>query len=137
MAKRDRPTDASSTSGSSTSDESTRKRKRSEKKNKKNGSKKHAPANSNAADEGEVAVDGYVRVNGTAAEQDALVPTNTFSTRRNSLGKAARDPRDEPSFKRRATEGLPPRQLTPVIDSDGLSRACKFWSSLRSFCELL
>jgi GTP cyclohydrolase I len=125
MAKRDRPTDASSTSGSSTSDESTRKRKRSEKKNKKNGKKQHS--NSIAADDGEVAVDGYVKVNGTtatAAAQDALVPTNTFSTRRNSLGKAARDPRDEPSFKRRATEGLPPRQLTPVIDADGLSRAC-------------
>lgn len=121
MAKRDRPTDASSTSGSSTSDESTRKRKRSDKDKKKHSSKKQAAA----------AAPSDEKVNGTGhGEHDlAVVAANNspFAARRNSVSKAARDPRDEPSFRRRATEGLSQRQLTPVIDTDGLSRACKFF----------
>ncbi|KAI0434774.1 GTP cyclohydrolase I [Xylaria sp. FL1042] len=47
------------------------------------------------------------------------------SKRRNSLSKAARDPRDEPKKKRKKkskTEGTETRSPSPVIDFDGLSR---------------
>ncbi|KAI1115816.1 GTP cyclohydrolase I [Nemania sp. NC0429] len=47
------------------------------------------------------------------------------SKRRNSLSKAARDPRDEPEGKRRKTskrEETETRSPSPVIDFDGLSR---------------
>ncbi|KAJ2969400.1 hypothetical protein NUW58_g9997 [Xylaria curta] len=47
------------------------------------------------------------------------------SKRRNSLSKAARDPRDEPERKRKKknkAEGTETRSPSPVIDFDGLSR---------------
>ncbi|KAI1745891.1 GTP cyclohydrolase I [Xylaria scruposa] len=47
------------------------------------------------------------------------------SRRRNSLHKAARDPRDEPERKRKKkarTEGVETRSPSPLIDFDGLSR---------------
>jgi GTP cyclohydrolase I len=47
------------------------------------------------------------------------------SKRRNSLSKAARDPRDEPEKKRKKkakAEGTETRSPSPVIDFDGLSR---------------
>ncbi|KAH9987487.1 GTP cyclohydrolase I [Xylariaceae sp. FL0662B] len=45
------------------------------------------------------------------------------SKRRNSLSKAARDPRDEPTRKKLAkVEGVATRSPSPVIDFDGLSR---------------
>lgn len=47
------------------------------------------------------------------------------SKRRNSLSKAARDPRDEPERKRKKTskrEETETRSPSPVIDFDGLSR---------------
>ncbi|KAI0859231.1 GTP cyclohydrolase I [Xylaria cubensis] len=47
------------------------------------------------------------------------------SKRRNSLHKAARDPRDEPERKRKKktrTEGTETRSPSPLIDFDGLSR---------------
>ncbi|KAF2963618.1 hypothetical protein GQX73_g9952 [Xylaria multiplex] len=47
------------------------------------------------------------------------------SKRRNSLSKAARDPRDEPERKRKKkakVEGTVTRSPSPVIDFDGLSR---------------
>lgn len=51
-----------------------------------------------------------------------------MKNRRNSLGKAARDPRDEPTKKRRVSiveEVVPSRSTSPVIDFDGLSRPSK------------
>jgi GTP cyclohydrolase IA len=53
--------------------------------------------------------------------------------RRNSLHKAARDPRDEPEGKKRKkakAEGSITRSPSPVIDFDGLSRPSKTASSL-------
>ncbi|KAI0471834.1 GTP cyclohydrolase I [Xylariaceae sp. FL0804] len=51
---------------------------------------------------------------------------SSSSKRRNSLSKAARDPRDEPSRKRKrkakAEEQTETRSPSPVIDFDGLSR---------------
>ncbi|RYP11881.1 hypothetical protein DL767_011284 [Monosporascus sp. MG133] len=47
------------------------------------------------------------------------------SKRKNSLSKAARDPRDEPERKKKRkakTEGTETRSPSPVIDFDGLSR---------------
>ncbi|CAJ2507325.1 Uu.00g085110.m01.CDS01 [Anthostomella pinea] len=58
---------------------------------------------------------GSAEVNGDAASLK----------RRNSLSKAARDPRDEPSRKKRKKakkEGVQTRSPSPVIDFDGLSR---------------
>jgi GTP cyclohydrolase I len=58
--------------------------------------------------------------------QAAIRRRDAFKTRRDSLGKAARDPRDEPPTKK--PKKLPgqetPRTLSPppVIESDGLSR---------------
>ncbi|KAI1340955.1 GTP cyclohydrolase I [Xylariaceae sp. FL0016] len=49
----------------------------------------------------------------------------TLSKRRNSLHKAARDPRDEPPRKKKKKakkEGTETRSPSPVIDFDGLSR---------------
>jgi GTP cyclohydrolase IA len=57
--------------------------------------------------------------------------------RRNSLSKAARDPRDEPEGKKKRKrnntttpkpEGLETRSPSPVIDFDGLSRPSQFFS---------
>lgn len=52
--------------------------------------------------------------------------TVAVTQRRNSVSQAARDPRDEPSIKRRAVGSNalagPP---SPIIEADGLSRACK------------
>jgi GTP cyclohydrolase IA len=49
-----------------------------------------------------------------------------LSKRRNSLSKAARDPRDEPEKKRKKKERIEEeaetRSPSPVIDFDGLSR---------------
>ncbi|KAK7407964.1 GTP cyclohydrolase 1 [Neonectria punicea] len=49
---------------------------------------------------------------------------SAFATRRNSLGKAARDPRDEPVTKKgvAASAGSRARSPSPIIDFDGLSR---------------
>lgn len=91
-----------SSSGSSSSDEPSRKKHRK--------SKKHGSVSKN----GEVAMP----VNGAEA------PKN----RRNSMvGKAARDPRDEPLKKRKASTGgevarKSSASPSPVIDFDGLSR---------------
>lgn len=101
--KQKRSHENASVSGSSTSDESTRERKR-KRKEKKNGTK------SDRASE-------LVNVNGHRR--------SAFEERRNSLGKAARDPRDEPSYKKRITaagQGIKVRSPSPVIDEDGLSR---------------
>ncbi|UNI18526.1 GTP cyclohydrolase I [Purpureocillium takamizusanense] len=100
-----RSLDSASVSGSSTSDESTRKRRRNRNKNRKSGSPN-----------GDVAV-----VNGAASARRP----SAFDQRRNSLGKAARDPRDEPPPKKRAPvagQGQKVRPPSPVIDYDGLSR---------------
>ncbi|KAK2595043.1 GTP cyclohydrolase 1 [Conoideocrella luteorostrata] len=99
--------DASS-SGSSTSGESTRKRRR-KNKHKKNGSKVNADSQSTAA--ATAAVNGHL--------------PNLFDKRRDSLSKAARDPRDEPSKKKRAvvvSKEDKTRSPSPFIDLDGLSR---------------
>ncbi|RWA12715.1 hypothetical protein EKO27_g2386 [Xylaria grammica] len=53
------------------------------------------------------------------------VNPRSSSKRRNSLSKAARDPRDEPERKRKKkakAEGTVTRSPSPVIDFDGLSR---------------
>ncbi|KAK4093766.1 hypothetical protein Purlil1_2100 [Purpureocillium lilacinum] len=104
-ATKKRSLDSASVSGSSTSDESTRKRRRN-----RNRSRKSRSPN------GDVAV-----VNGTASARRP----SAFDQRRNSLGKAARDPRDEPPPKKRAPvagQGQKVRPPSPVIDYDGLSR---------------
>lgn len=52
----------------------------------------------------------------------------SLSKRRNSVLKAARDPRDEPEGKKRKkvkVEGTVTRSPSPVIDFDGLSRPSK------------
>ncbi|KAH7165686.1 GTP cyclohydrolase I [Dactylonectria macrodidyma] len=95
-----RTLDAASVSESSTSsDDSSRKKKRRDRKALK---KKASEAG--------------LAVNGTRA--------NAFAQRRNSLGKAARDPRDEPVAKKGlpAGPGASRSSPIPVIDEDGLSR---------------
>lgn len=51
---------------------------------------------------------------------------SSSSKRRHSISKAARDPRDEPSKRKRKREakvsGVDTRSPSPVIDFDGLSR---------------
>lgn len=95
---------------STSSDESTRKRKR---KDKRNGKKK----NSGGGDDDDAIVNGESHHPGA------------FDKRRNSLGKAARDPRDEPHIKKKVksttpngTQNVRTRSPTPIIDFDGLSR---------------
>ncbi|TQS33837.1 hypothetical protein Golomagni_05804, partial [Golovinomyces magnicellulatus] len=98
----------------------------------------------------DVVVDGPVAVAGSSSSDDsssdnqrrtktsskkrsAPLPdlngnSNSFSMRRHSLSKAARDPRDGPSFKKRAvgdSQTQLVRQPSPVIAADGLSRASK------------
>ncbi|KAI8630256.1 GTP cyclohydrolase I [Xylariaceae sp. FL1651] len=54
-----------------------------------------------------------------------LETRSSSSKRRNSLSKAARDPRDEPKKKKKKkskSEGTETRSPSPVIDFDGLSR---------------
>ncbi|KAI1848606.1 hypothetical protein JX266_005465 [Neoarthrinium moseri] len=56
---------------------------------------------------------------------DEFEGRSSLSKRRNSLHKAARDPRDEPEGKQRKkvkAEGVITRSPSPVIDFDGLSR---------------
>lgn len=59
---------------------------------------------------------------------DEVDGDRSLSKRRNSLHKAARDPRDEPDGKQRKkikadkAEGTVTRSPSPVIDFDGLSR---------------
>lgn len=107
-----RPVDLASLSGSSTSDESARRRKRWDKHRDSGASKKESGAS-----------------NGTTAQAaEANVVPGPFASRRGSLGKAARDPRDEPHARRKALlagRGARPRSPTPVIDFDGLSRPGK------------
>lgn len=98
-----RTMDTASTSGSSTtSDDSARKKKkRKDRKDRKDRKKQLSAAN------------------GTH--------TGAFETRRNSLGKAARDPRDEPPTKKRVAvpDGAVEtrtRSPSPMINLDGLSR---------------
>ncbi|KAI0805882.1 GTP cyclohydrolase I [Xylaria sp. FL0064] len=84
-------------------------------------------------------VDGSVKraVNGSSAANKrkrrrtkdggiSELPTQPSSSkRRNSLSKAARDPRDEPKKKKKKkakSEGTETRSPSPVIDFDGLSR---------------
>ncbi len=58
--------------------------------------------------------------------------SSSLKRKRNSLRKAARDPRDEPEGKKKKkarVEGTETRSPSPVIDFDGLSRPS---SSLRS-----
>lgn len=65
----------------------------------------------------------------SASQVDTNGVSDSFSNRRHSLSKAARDPRDQPSFKKRAVgdgQNQIVRQPSPVIAADGLSRACKF-----------
>lgn len=102
-----RSLDAVSVTGSSTSDDSSaarreRKRKRRERQN------------------GSAVRDGDAAVNGRRP--------SAFEQRRNSLGKAARDPRDEPPTTKRVTvagQGQKVRAPSPVIEADGLSRPSK------------
>lgn len=110
VVSKKRPIEFDNSSRSSTSDESTR--HRSKRKDKKNGKKSSS--------------------NGT----DAFISNrhlNAFQSRRDSLGKAARDPRDEPPAKK--AKKLPgqdtPRTASPppVIESDGLSRPSKIHNS--------
>lgn len=109
-----RTDDNASVSGSSTSNESSRERKR-KRKAKKNGVKTDNTSES-------AVVNGHHR-------------RSAFEQRRNSLGKAARDPRDEPPTKKRVTvagKGRIVRSPSPVIDYDGLSRpsqciSCAFY----------
>ncbi|KAL3957141.1 hypothetical protein ACCO45_007719 [Purpureocillium lilacinum] len=103
-ATKKRSLDSASVSGSSTSDESTRKRRRN-----RNRSRKSRSPN------GDVAV-----VNGTASARRP----SAFDQRRNSLGKAARDPRTSRPQEARpvAGQGQKVRPPSPVIDYDGLSR---------------
>ena len=103
VSSKKRPIESDASSRSSTSDESTR--HRSKRKDKKNGKKSSANG-----------------TNGLISNRHL----NGFQTRRDSLGKAARDPRDEPLAKK--PKKLPgqetPRTSSPppVIESDGLSR---------------
>ena len=109
-----RSAETASISGSSTSDESTRKRKRKH-KNKSN-------------------ADG-VSKSKNAAHINGRRPS-AFDHRRDSLGKAARDPRDEPHLrKKRAVsgEGEKTRSPSPVIEDDGLSRPSKHRSRYSLF----
>lgn len=98
-----RSSDAASVSGSSSSDEPSRKKHR---KGKKNSTGKNSD---------EQTLNGGHR--------------SAFKDRRNSLGKAARDPRDEPPSKRKVSISgevvSRTRSPTPVIDFDGLSRPSK------------
>lgn len=109
LSTKKRNLDSASVSGSSTSDESTRKKKR---RDRKNGKRRAT-----------IDVDGLgVPINGGARP-------SAFEKRRNSLGKAARDPRDEPPTKKRITvpgKGTVTRSPSPVIDFDGLSRPSMF-----------
>ncbi|POR33793.1 Uncharacterized protein TPAR_06012 [Tolypocladium paradoxum] len=102
-ATKKRALDAASVSDSSTTDESTRQRRRRRRdRHRQNGTAAH---------------DGDVAVNGPRP--------SAFEQRRNSLGKAARDPRDEPPTKKRVTvagQGQKVRAPSPIIESDGLSR---------------
>lgn len=62
----------------------------------------------------------------SAPHADTNGISHSFSMRRHSLSKAARDPRDEPSFKKRVVgdgQSQLVRQPSPVIAADGLSRA--------------
>ncbi|KAG6040072.1 GTP cyclohydrolase 1 [Claviceps citrina] len=96
--------DAASISGSSTSGKSARRRRR---KNRKNGSRAAAEPEPQAA-----------VVNGSRSGA-------ADKRRRHSLSKAARDPRDEPPTKKRASvagSSERVRSLSPVIDFEGLSR---------------
>lgn len=96
--------DVVSTAGSSTSNNSARRRRR-KSKNKKNGAKPETGSQS-------VAANGHRH--------------DSFQKRRGSLGKAARDPRDEPPAKRSPfasrSDVATARAPSPVIASDGLSR---------------
>jgi GTP cyclohydrolase IA len=59
---------------------------------------------------------------------DEIDGGRSLAKRRNSLHKAARDPRDEPEGKRRRkprAEESVTRSPSPVIDFDGLSRPSK------------
>lgn len=97
-----RTLDTASVSESSTSsDDSSRKKKRRDRK----ALKKKASESSLA-----------VAVNGARS--------SAFAKRRNSLGKAARDPRDEPVSRKgqSAANGSFVSSANPVIDDDGLSR---------------
>ncbi|KAK0383682.1 hypothetical protein NLU13_9593 [Sarocladium strictum] len=102
--KRSHENELPSSSGSSSSDEPSRKKHR-----RSGSSKKNHSTRKNG--------DSEVALNGAGA--------GALKSRRNSLGKAARDPRDEPPKKRRvsiAGEVVPTRSPTPVVDFDGLSR---------------
>lgn len=109
------------TASSSSSDDSCRKRKR---KDKKNG-KKNDYATEGAALNGQV-----------------TAKPSAFNQRRNSLGKAARDPRDEPFVKKpkakkqqeQQQDASVTRTPSPVIDFDGLSRPS---TNLKNPCPLL
>lgn len=102
--------DAASVSSSSSSDDSARNKKQ-KRKDRKNGKKKASGD-----------TDGLgVAVNGSKP--------SAFEKRRNSLGKAARDPRDEPPTKKKVKvpgNGVVTRSPSPVIDYDGLSRPSMF-----------
>ncbi|KAI5461665.1 hypothetical protein BGZ63DRAFT_240518 [Mariannaea sp. PMI_226] len=91
---------ASAESSTTSSDDSSRKKKRRDRKASKR-------TNSLTSDNLTVALNGHHR--------------NAFQKRRDSLSKAARDPRDEPVAKKRPTESRPPSPI-PVIEGDGLSR---------------
>ncbi|KAL6402014.1 uncharacterized protein AUP68_14478 [Ilyonectria robusta] len=92
---------ASVSESSTSSDDSSRKKKRRDRK----ALKKKASESSLA-----------VAVNGARS--------SAFAKRRNSLGKAARDPRDEPVSRKgqSAANGSFVSSANPVIDDDGLSR---------------
>lgn len=114
VIKKRNASDSASVSGSSTSDESTRKRKRSKNKDKTSSS--------------------TALINGGRKR-------SAFEQRRDSLGKAARDPRDRPTKKKRATtdeeEGKVVRSPSPVIDFDGLSRPSTLFTVLQPISSIV
>lgn len=94
------------------------KRSSDRKRKSRKGKKRSAPA---ADDVAEAAPTSPIALNGGR-------PKKTFEQRRDSLSKAARDPRDQPPPKKKiAVAGAASTALTkqelPIIDHDGLSRA--------------
>ncbi|KYK56118.1 hypothetical protein DCS_08084 [Drechmeria coniospora] len=133
--------DSSSVSGSSTSDESARKRSRKERKRKRKDLKRRHREQQEQVQEKEQEQEQEQEERQRAEDADvagssrSTTPSGAvnghsrrpgaFEQRRNSLSKAARDPRDKPRAKSSvvvAGQSQKARPPSPIIDFDGLSR---------------